>query len=443
MRETHADLLNPKSASNKMNCHVARRRSRNICHANSFAGTNEGAPSNSRLGGKARSDQRFPFLPGAGATSKLWLHFARNLQITDKHEPSRYPFRMNLKPRLFAIAFACALPTFGQVRSTDECKQYLQSRLPGEASQAPAPKKWPECNSYKLYSGIGTRVDYAAARQCAWSERLAQLADLQPRYTTASLFGGSAMLTVLYANGEGVDQNKNLALRFACESELSDSGIQDIERLPAQPHIIQKKFRFCDEAMTTFEMNFCASYDSEIAAQVRKDSLEILEQKWPQKDRDAFNFLQKASEEYIEAHGRGEVYQGGTIRSIRTNGVEEHQRDKFLEAIRSFERGRLPKATQPEFERADADLNATYKKTLTLAAAQDFKNDDGLIKTNGIRDAERAWLKYRDAWIDFAHIHYPNTDRNAWLTLINANRVWSLRWTMCEVGWNDPSCKPR
>jgi hypothetical protein len=100
---------------------------------------------------------------------------------------------MILRARLFATALACAIPTFAQVPSSNECKQHLQSPLPSEASQVPAPKQWPECNSYKLYSGIGTKVDYAAARQCAWSERLAQLADLQPKYTTASLFGGSAI----------------------------------------------------------------------------------------------------------------------------------------------------------------------------------------------------------------------------------------------------------
>jgi uncharacterized protein YecT (DUF1311 family) len=370
-------------------------------------------------------------------SSLLWPPFK---SLTSMNT-SRYPFRMDLRPGLFAIALACAVPTFAQIPSSDECRQYLQIPLPSEASQVPAPKQWPECNSYKLYSGIGTTVDYKAARQCAWSERLAQLANMQPRYTTASLFGGSAILTVLYANGEGVDQNKGLAMRFACESELSDPGIQDIQKLPTQPHIFRKKFRYCDEAMTTFEMNFCTAYDSEIAAQQRQDSLDTLMQKWPQKDRDAFKLLQKASEDYIEVHGRSEVYQGGTIRTIRTNGVEEHQRDKFLEALQSFESGHLPKGAQPDFERADADLNATYKKTLALAAAQNFQDDDGLIKPDGIRATQRAWLKYRDTWVDFARIHYPNTDPNSWLTLLTRNRYWSLRMILCDVGWKDAACK--
>jgi len=354
---------------------------------------------------------------------------------------------MNLRTLCFELAVACALPAMAQQAGTndnpsDECKQYLQTPLPTEAAQVATPKQWPDCNSYKLYSGIGTKVDYAAARKCAWSERLAQQANLGPEYTTSSLFGGSAMLTVLYANGEGVEQNKALALRFGCESDLSNPGMQEIEKLPTQAHIVDKKeFRYCDGAMTTFEMNFCAAYDAEIAQQKREDAFEIIMQQWPQKDRDAFKVLQSASENYVQAHGAGEVYQGGTIRDIRTNGIEERQRDKFLAAVQLFESGHLPKGTRLDFEKVDGDLNATYKQALSLAGNQDFKSDYGLIHPEGIRDAERAWLKYRDAWLAFAKLRYSTTDPNAWLTLLTRNRYWSLRLTMCDMGWKDAACK--
>ena len=251
------------------------------------------------------------------------------------------------------------------------------------------------------------------------------------------------MLTVLYANGEGVSQDKPLALRFACESELSDSGLEDIRKLPTHAHLTAKKFRYCDEAMTTFAMNFCAAYDSEIAKQKRQDVLDALMRQWPQTDREAFAALQKSEDEYVMAHSRGEVYQGGTIRNLRMNGVEEHQRDEFLAAIQKFEKGDLPSGSKVGFQRADADLNATYKKALALASEQDFKDDDGLIQPSGIRDAERAWLKYRDAWVEFAMVHYPNSDTDAWLTLLTTNRFWSLRQTSCDVGWDDPACKTK
>jgi len=344
---------------------------------------------------------------------------------------------------LFVFAWAASVISQAAGQSpdpNDPCTQYLKTALPAEALAVPASKTWPDCESIRSYNGLGRKVDYDAARRCAWRERSALLADLEPRYTAESLFGGSAMLTVLYANGDGVEQNKPLALRFACEAGLSDDGMSGLLALPAEPHVTQEKFVYCDHAMTTFDMNFCAAYRDEITAQNRQDALDALSIHWPQAEKNAFAVLEKASEEYIEAHGTGEVYQGGTIRGLRTNGVEEHMRDEFLAAVKKFDTGKLPAGTEADAQRADADLNATYKQALALAAKQNFADDDGDIRPEGIQKAERAWLSYRNAWVAFAKVHYPRTSSSSWLTLLTRNRYWSLRATMCDVGWNDRAC---
>ncbi len=341
---------------------------------------------------------------------------------------------------LLSLAASLAAQAGGtSFRNDDDCDRYLGVPLPAEALTIATPKVWPDCESYKSYSGLGRKVNFGAARQCAWQERLTP-ADLDSRDTVASLFGGSAMLSVLYANGEGVEQNKPLALRFACESGLSDDGISAILALPTKPHVTENKFNYCSHAMTTFDMNFCAAYQDEITAQERQDQLDALSIHWPRADKTAFSALEKASEDFVNAHGRGEVYMGGTIRDLRMDGVEERHRDNFLAAIREFEGGRLPAGTEADYKKADADLNATYKSALDLAAKQNFA-DDGYIRPEGIQKAERAWLVYRDAWVEFAKVHYPQTSADAWLTLLTRNRYWSLRTTMCNAGWNDPACK--
>lgn len=345
---------------------------------------------------------------------------------------------------LFTLCFAVASILFSLLTqlafAQDSCEVYLKTPLPAEAPNIPAPKTWPGCDSIRSYSGIGRKVDFQAARQCAWRERLAQQAQIEPRFTPESLYGGSAILTVLYANGDGVEQNKPLALRFACESELSDEGRDAILALPDAPHVTEKKFVYCDHAMTTFEMNFCATYQDEITAQKRQDELDALSSRWPQADKNAFAALKKASEDYVRAHGSGEVYMGGTIRGIRANGVEEHQRDEFLAAVRKFEGNNLPTGSDADFKKADADLNATYKQALALAGKQNFDEDDGDIRPEGIQKAERAWIAYRDAWVAFARRHYPKTSSSSWRNLLTRNRYWSLRATMCDVGWNDRAC---
>jgi len=56
-----------------------------------------------------------------------------------------------------------------------------------------------------------------------------------------------------------------------------------------------------------------------------------------------------------------------------------------------------------EAARADADLNDVYRKLLSKAANQ----PEAMAK---IRAAERAWLNYRDAYIDAM---YPAKDKQA------------------------------
>ncbi len=353
---------------------------------------------------------------------------------------------LRMQKNLFAALLFFAWATFfpGHARaavaqSESRCETYLQTPLPAEASQVPAPQAWPDCNSYKLEAGLSVKADYAAARQCAWVERLAIKADLEPKYTVAGILGGAAMLSVLYANGEGVQQNIPLAGRFACEAQIGEPGIDDLEKLSSAAGKTQKKFQYCDEVFTTFQMNYCAAYNAEIAAQRRDDRLQSLSSRWPADQQAAFKLLQQAKEDYVKAHGRGETDMGGTIRVIREFGVEERQRDKFLAAVQAFESGHLPHGMAAGYKKADAELNLLYNKAVAAAAAHQ-EDYYGAIQPQGIQNAESAWLKYRDAWVAFARLRYPSTDANAWLTLLTANRAASLRMTLCSIDVKNSSC---
>jgi hypothetical protein len=75
---------------------------------------------------------------------------------------------MLLHMKLPALAawsvFLCTLPLAAQLEDADaatqsKCAKYEKTALPPEASEIAQPKAWPDCNSYKLYSGIGEKVD--------------------------------------------------------------------------------------------------------------------------------------------------------------------------------------------------------------------------------------------------------------------------------------------
>jgi hypothetical protein len=72
----------------------------------------------------------------------------------------------------------------------------------------------------------------------------------------------------------------------------------------------------------------------------------------------------------------------------------------------------------------------THETPLLDSSVRNFRarpdDYDGQIQREVIQTAERAeraWLRYRDAWVAFARMHYPNTDSNAWLALLAKNRI--------------------
>jgi len=322
------------------------------------------------------------------------------------------------------------------------CKEYLKTPLPDEAATIPAPKDWPECDSHKLYSGIGGPVDFAAARRCAWSERLASQAGFEPRYTVASVFGGAAMLTVLYANGEGVDRSLPLALRFACEAEGASAEISTrldhIESLSTRIQIRDEKLNFCDDITSGFMEGFCAAHVSELADQKRLRSFDAMSAQMSPAQRQAFAQLIDKEADYSRAHGIGEIDLSGTARAMYQIDAEQTLRDDFLAALQSFELGKTPAGTPQAYKDADAKLNLAYHRAIAIAEAH--KKDYGSVQPNGIRDAERAWIKYRKAWMAFAKLHYPKVPPVAWLTLLAHDRTSILDGSFCEMDAVDGPC---
>ena len=188
-------------------------------------------------------------------------------RLVDTADAGCYAYRMRylISPTiLFAVAAA------GQTTSAElaaDCSAYASIPLPAEAEKTPVPKAPPACASYRSYRGIGRPANYSEARACAWQERLAQKADLgqNQEQPTAWTVGGSLILADIYFNGAGVKRDISLAMRFACESEegMAKLALPDIAKLNGSRRA-NGPFEFCDYAASTFTMNFCSSYASEI-----------------------------------------------------------------------------------------------------------------------------------------------------------------------------------
>ena len=354
---------------------------------------------------------------------------------------------MKLPLLLAVLLLAGAVQAYSQLEDADaatqtRCAEYLRTPLPAEAAEAPVPNAWPGCNSVSSYLGIGTKVDYATARKCAWKERLAIQAGLEPRYSVASVFGGSAMLTVLYANGQGVEPNKALALRFACEAGGAPAEIalrlQDLESLSDKG---RSHFNFCDDVTSGFMEGFCAAYGTELADQERSASLNAISAKMTQTEREAFDQMLKAERTYARAHAAGEIDLSGTARAMYQIDAEQTLQDDLLAALRQFDAGRYPTGSAAAYREADARLNVAYRKA--LYGAGEHKTEYGAVQPEGIRQAERAWLKYRDAWIAFAKLRYPQVPSTPWLILLTKDRTSILDGSFCDMDDVEDPCAGR
>jgi len=82
----------------------------------------------------------------------------------------------------------------------------------------------------------------------------------------------------------------------------------------------------------------------------------------------------------------------------------------------------VPAASASDFNVADAELNAAYRRVM---AAKDPVS--GTVTRDGIRTAQRAWLSYRDASVAFAKIKYPSVTSESIRTRLTQKRVAELK----------------
>jgi uncharacterized protein YecT (DUF1311 family) len=346
-----------------------------------------------------------------------------------------------------ALLTICAARLFAQLDDIDpemksKCAKYEHTPLPDEALAVPTPKRWPYCNSYKFYAGTHTKADYEAARKCAWSERLASQQGLEPVYLFGRAFGGSAMLTLLYSNGDGVEKNIPLAIRFACESGWAPGQVggyvEQLEANHGRHPSSDSTFRFCDGLPGSFMEDYCERYDAQQADQTRSDALRDLSSQWSEPQRRALAALEEAQSAYSEAHGKGEIDTVGASRASQEIRAEQSLRDSFLAAVRSFEKGELLRQSPAQAGPTGAELDRVYGKAVEDAEAA--RSNPDAVLAEDLRTAQEAWLKYRDAWITLAKLRYPSVDQDALLALLARGRIATLQGHPCEYDPDTSDC---
>lgn len=266
------------------------------------------------------------------------------------------------------------------------------------------------CDSEALYYGIGIPADPVRARQCAF---------LEAEREQGGVFSGRTILMTVYANGRGARRDLDVATHLACGIEgapmESHGRVTHLAELKAKGWT-GGDFHFCDDITSGFAMGHCAGHFAAIAGAKRESELAARTAGWSAAEKQAFARLRDAHEAYVEAHGSGEVDQSGTARGAMVVEAEERERDAFVALLTSLAGGHRPPGGAAAYKVADSKLNEIYRRILRDTAPAE---SPGAVTRDGIRSAQRAWLRYRDAFQRFAAVKFPKVDRDslaAWLT---------------------------
>jgi lysozyme inhibitor LprI len=264
------------------------------------------------------------------------------------------------------------------------------------------------CVSQDLYFGFGGPADPVKARKCAYVEIEQGKDDLD--------IAGRAILTMVYANGRGADRNLDLALKFACEMKGAPGdlagNIYELDRLKKFPPTV--RFHVCDHSAAPHLYKSCAILQDRFDSAERARKIAAITSHWNEREKKSFAALQQAAQAFFHSRVAGEINLQPTFEVQEIAFLERG----FLSKLQKLQQGELPQFSRADFRKAEADLKETYAATQT-----DPNRHWGTATAEGVRNTQKLWLNYRDAWVRFGKTKYPHVKADSWRTWITQERI--------------------
>lgn len=244
-------------------------------------------------------------------------------------------------------------------------------------------------------------------------------------------------LAMIFANGWGVRRDYDAATYFLCRAGDEMAPFEQwemlghVESMRKSPQ--PKDLDFCEYAESGSGTSWCAQLD------LARGSVE-----WERRiaavrpalgaAQPSLAGLRKAADSFIEANAEAEAagFLGGTIYPSQVLGNQAAGNEAFVVNLERFGRQRADAATQEMLNKADAALNTAYKAAM---AREEFSDDHALSQS--LRGAQRAWIRYRDAWIAFYRLRWkdaapPDALQREITAALTAERTEELRKMMEE-----------
>jgi uncharacterized protein YecT (DUF1311 family) len=298
-------------------------------------------------------------------------------------------------PATLAVLLALCLSAslYGQDDFGEKEAQALCAKAKG---YHPGPKAQPTAADRKLFAaeteyctsyvyGPGKALDYDKGRRCCLVK------------------GCNRELALIFANGWGVSRDYDAAIYFLCQAEEVAPAeqwgmlghVQEM-RKQAQP----KDLDYCDWVTSGHGATWCQGLEMDRLAPEWDRKIETVSRSLPEAARPALRTLRKAADTFAEADGGLTALDnyGGTIYPSQVLAGQQKQAEALLATLEKYTRNRAPAATPADFESADHALNAAYQKQMTQVKSDDKEYGWNGAGPSSLRNAQRTWISYRDAW---------------------------------------------
>jgi uncharacterized protein YecT (DUF1311 family) len=265
------------------------------------------------------------------------------------------------------------------------------------------------CSAWSLYYGIGRKPDMRLARLCAFTETDA----------VESL----GVLTMIYAGGKGVAPNLPLAIRYACDIQTGwDSGSDKADQLDEQLRkgATRADFDFCDNPTGRNMDGLCIEVNQDRADNALVAAEQGFDPDATGARKAALDALLEARSFFIGAHSH-ELHGGTVGTSQAAMSADIDTENVWSHTLVDLAAGKLPNYTHQDFLGADAALNDHYQDAKTDAAA--CNDPENCLTVDQLVRAERAWLTYRDAWVAYGRIRWPQVSADSWRTMVTRERI--------------------
>lgn len=180
-------------------------------------------------------------------------------------------------------------------------------------------------------------------------------------------------------------------------------------------------FNLCDHITSGVGMSVCAHRAAAKAEENRNKRINALIDGLDDGQKNAVISAFEKMSAFAASRASNEEGHGGTMRNASIIASTTTQQNNFVKLIQEIRSGSLPPINQSLAD-TDKALNTAYQSVMQRirAAPQDAENWG--ISTEGVRDTQRRWIKYRDAAATAMTAIHPDVTADQWQSYFTAQR---------------------